>query len=26
VMAPPTLLDAAETTARQLLDHHARDA
>ena len=22
----PTLLDAAETTARQLLDHHARDA
>jgi proteasome accessory factor C len=26
VMTPPTLLDAAETTARQLLDHHARDA
>ena len=26
VMAPPTLLDAADTTARQLLDHHARDA
>ena len=26
VMAPPALLDAAETTARQLLDHHARDA
>ena len=26
VMAPPTLLDAAETTARQLLDHHARNA
>jgi proteasome accessory factor C len=26
VMAPPTLLDAAETTARQLLDHHAREA
>ena len=26
VMAPPTLLDAAETTARLLLDHHAPDA
>lgn len=26
VMAPPRLLDAAETTARQLLDHHAPDA
>jgi len=26
VMAPPALRDSAETTARQLLDHHARDA
>jgi hypothetical protein len=25
VMAPPSLLDAGETTARQLFDHHARD-
>lgn len=26
VMAPPSLLDAGESTARQLLEHHARDA